>query len=108
MHTCFRCDFAFVTPSTISPTTTTVPIPSEHVCSEIWFYVAIPSLIFNGILVLGFVAILTCWKLKKITFNCFNLQVDNVNANFLGGRSETVINNEAFESFSSSSYEIEH
>ena len=113
-HINFRCDFVLVPPSTstttFAPTTLTPITPVLPVCStsNVWFYIAIPSLVLNGVFVIGFIAIMACWKLKKITFNCFNLNVDNVNANFLGGRSETVINNEAFESFSSSSYEIEN
>ena len=112
-HVNFRCDFVLVTPSTtLAPTTLTpiTPKPVLPVCSNsnVWFYIAIPSLILNGLFVIGFIAILAFWKLKKITFNCFNLQVDNVNANFLGGRSEPVINNDVFESFSNSSYEIDN
>ena len=112
-HVNFRCDFVLVTPSsttTFAPTTLTPITPVLPVCSNsnVWFYIAIPSLVLNGVFVIGFIAILAFWKLKKITFNCFNLNVDNVNANFLGGRSATVINNDAFESMSDSSYEIDH
>ena len=87
-----------VVPTPVVPTPV-VPTPISNGPQNIWFLIALASLILNGIFISLFLIGICLLKKGKIILNCLPVNVNNANLNInaLGG--STTITNEAYNPF---------
>ena len=74
-----------------------VPEPISQKSGDVWFKIAVVSLILNGLFLTSALVAICLFKNGKIVLNCLPVRINNANLNInaLGG-STSITNNEAF------------